>query len=82
MKRIFSRLLCAALALMMLLAALPSMAETNDSAFQEALDAEIERWGNVYTWSFEKKADFYNTHVYHGVGTRRGGPAPTCCSGT
>lgn len=53
---------------------IPATAETGDSAFQQALREEVERRGNLYTWSFEKKADFYNTHRYHGVGTRRGVP--------
>lgn len=66
-----SRLICLICAIMLLLAALPAHAET---ALQGALNAEIERSGDFYTWSFEKKADFYNTYVYHGVGTRRGVP--------
>ncbi len=74
MKHVLSRLLCAAIALLMLCTAIPAMAEDQDGLFQQALQEEIERWGDVYTWSFEKKADFYNTYRYHGVGTRRGVP--------
>ena len=66
-----SRLICFMCALMLLLAVLPANAET---PLQDAMNAEIERSGEFYTWSFEKKADFYNTYVYHGVGTRRGVP--------
>lgn len=66
-----SRLICFLCTLMLLLAALPANAET---PLQDAMNAEIERSGEFYTWSFEKKADFYNTYVYHGVGTRRGVP--------
>lgn len=73
MKHVLLRLLCAVLALL-LCAAIPAMAEDQDALFQQALQEEIERWGDVYTWSFEKKADFYNTYRYHGVGTRRGLP--------
>lgn len=74
MMHVLSRLLCAATALLMLCAAIPATAEAPDNLFQQALQEEIERWGDVYTWSFEKKADFYNTYRYHGVGTRRGVP--------
>ena len=66
-----SRLFCFMCALMLLLATFSATAE---SAFQLAMNAEIERSGDFHTWSFEKKADFYNTYVYHGVGTRRGVP--------
>ncbi len=76
MKHVFSRLLCTVLTLAMLAPALPVRAESSPSAIQAALQAEIERWGDYHTWSFEKKADFYNTHVYHGTGPRRGVPCP------
>ena len=66
-----SRLICFLCTLMLLLSALPANAETS---LQDAMNAEFERYGEFYTWSFEKKADFYNTYVYHGVGTRRGVP--------
>lgn len=72
MKHGFPRLLCAVLAALMMCTAIPAMAEDPDAMFQQALQEEIERWGDFYTWSFEKKADFYNTYRYHGVGTRRG----------
>lgn len=72
MKRTLIGLLCAALALTMLAATAVAEASTDD--FQQALSEAIEQYGDFYTWSFEKKADFYNTHVYHGVGTRRGVP--------
>lgn len=72
MKHTLIRLLCAVMTLMMLAAT--AMAEGSSNPFQQALAEEIERYGDFHTWSFEKKADFYNTHVYHGVGTRRGVP--------
>lgn len=31
--------------------------------------------GPLHTWSLEQKADFYNEHVYHHEGTRRGVPS-------
>lgn len=72
MKHTLIRLLCAVLALMLLAAT--AMAETASDDFQQALAEAVEQYGDFHTWSFEKKADFYNNHVYHGVGTRRGVP--------
>ena len=72
MRNALIRLLCTSLSLMMLFVTVP--AEVSSDAFQQALAEAIGQYGDFHTWSFEKKADFYNTHVYHGVGTRRGVP--------
>lgn len=63
-----SKLIGALVGLVLLFTALTAGTE---ATIQNALDKEIAQHGDFYTWSFEKKADFYNTHVYHGVGTRR-----------
>lgn len=74
MKHIFSRSWISALMILLLLTSVSTFAEDESIDFHQAMQAEVERWGDVYTWSFEKKADFYNTYRYHGVGTRRGVP--------
>lgn len=72
MKHNLTRLLCAILALMMLGTA--AMAEVASDDFRQAMTEAVGQYGDFHTWSFEKKADFYNMHVYHGIGTRRGVP--------
>lgn len=74
MQHILSRSWISTLMILILLASVPAFAEDEWPDLQQAMQTEVERWGDVYTWSFEKKADFYNTYRYHGVGTRRGVP--------
>lgn len=45
-----------------------------EESFKIALDAAIKENGPFYTWTLTQKAAFYDQHVYHGIGTRRGIP--------
>ena len=47
--------------------------DANDLFTQELKNAIFTK-GQLFTWSLEEKADFYNKYVYNNTGTRRGVP--------
>lgn len=70
MKRIFGAML---LSLLLTVAS----AEGNLQALLQEAQDEL---GPFHTWTFQQKADFYNKHVYHHEGTRRGVPGEAALS--
>lgn len=70
MKRIFGAVL---LSLLLTVAAA-------EADLQSLLEGAQNEQGPFYTWTFRQKADFYNEHVYHREGTRRGAPGEDAIS--
>lgn len=52
----------------------PRALATDEGSIETTLNAALSEKGPFYLWSLEEKAVFYDQHVYHGVGTRRGVP--------
>ena len=70
MKRIFGAVL---LSLLLTVAAA-------EADLQSLLEEAQNEQGPFYTWTFQQKADFYNEHVYHHEGPRRGVPGENAIS--